>query len=347
MAARDRPGLDPVSPRSMPSATPNLLREMELNGKTVIVRHERRDWSDWYVENLRDLFPDHDFHAAHTEEEALALAPRAQVIIGIGPQMSPRLIATMPQLEWIQSLTTGVDNLLAMEEMPRGVPITNCAGVQGPQMAELALLLMMSLARRFPAMLENQKRAHWERRAQPLLFGKTLCLFGLGRIAETLARYAATMGMRVTGISQRRTGAEFVDRIYPRANLLEAAATADFLVVLVPLMPETRNIVGSDVFAAMRPTAYLVNLARGGCVDEGALLDALRSGSIAGAGLDVFETEPLPAEHPLWQAPNAILTPHVGGFADIYHQQCFPTVVEHFTAYAGGGPEALKNTVSR
>ncbi len=312
--------------------------------KTIVIHHELPEWTDWYVEQLAAAFPGNDFRGVRSLDEAMRHAPDTEVFVGIGPKMTPDLVAAMPKLEWVQSLTTGIDNLLAMKDFPAGVPISKCVGVQGPQMSELALTLMLALARRLPAMFEAQARNQWDRRTQPLLHGKTVCLLGLGNIAETLALYCSTLGMTVTGVSSRAS-APHVDRIYPRERLLEAAAEADFLVVLVPLSPETRHIVGREVLAAMKPDAFLINIARGGCVDEAALLDALAAGTIAGAGLDVFETEPLPAESPLWNAPNLIVTPHVGGFADTYHKQCFPTVEKNMRLYLEGGPDALSDAV--
>lgn len=314
--------------------------------KTAVIRHELPEWTDWYVERLSREFPTQDFRAAYSIDEAMAYAPETQVFIGIGPKMTPALVAAMPRLEWIQSLTTGIDNLLVMKELPTHVPISKCVGVQGPQMSELALLMMLALARRFPEAIRAQRRGEWDRKPQSLLHGKTVCLLGLGSIGEALALYCKTLGMTVTGVSGRAE-VPHVDRIYPRGQLLKAAAEADFLVVLIPLSPDTRHIVGREVFEAMKPSAHVVNIARGGCVDEVALLDALQSGAIAGAGIDVFETEPLPAESPLWHAPNAILTPHVGGFADVYHKQCFPTVLENCRAFFGGGPDALTDAVRR
>ena len=314
--------------------------------KTVVIRHELPEWTDWCVDRLSAEFPEHEFRAAHSLEEALDHAPDAHAFIGIGPKMTPQLVASMPKLEWVQSLTTGIDNLLAMPEMPSGLPISKVTGVQAPQMSELALTLMFALARRLPAVLSAQARGEWDRRPQSLLHGKTVCLLGLGRIAETLALYCRTLGMEVTGISGR-DGAPNVDRIYPRERLLEAASEADFLVVLIPLSAATRHIVGKSVLDAMKPTAFLINIARGGCVDEVALLEALENGTIAGAGIDVFETEPLPPDSPLWTAPNAILTAHVGGFADTYHQQCYPTMLANCRTYLEQGPDALTDAVRK
>lgn len=313
--------------------------------KTILIRHERPDWSEDYAARLGALFPAFDFRAAATVEDAMRIAPEAHAFIGIGPQMPPALVAAMTRLEWIQTLTTGIDCFLHMEELPPHVPVTRITGVHGPQVSETALLMMLSLARKLPAMLDAQKEARWDRNLQTALHGKTLCILGLGSIAETLALYAKTMGMRVTGVSDGRVEAPHVDRIYRRAALNEAAAEADFLVVLVPLSPETRHIVNAGVIAAMKPTGYLLNLARGGCVDEAALIAALKAGRIAGAGLDVFETEPLPPDDPIWRAPNVVLTPHVGGFADIYAEQCLPTVIENLTIYAEHGAGALTSAL--
>jgi D-2-hydroxyacid dehydrogenase (NADP+) len=314
--------------------------------KTILIRHELPAWTDWYIRKLSDAFPGHDFRPVYTLEDAMAQAAAAQAFVGIGPKMTPDLVAAMPDLEWVQSLTTGVDNLLTMDTFPPDVPISKVSGVQGPQMSELALTLMLSLARNIPSVMDAQTRKDWDRQPQALLHGKTVCLLGLGSIAETLALYCSTMGMTVTGVSGRAS-APHVTRIFPREALLDAVAEADFLVVLIPLSPDTRHIVGRRVLAAMKHSAYLVNIARGGCVDEGALLDALTQGRIAGAGVDVFEAEPLPADSPLWSAPNIIITPHVGGFADTYHEQCFPTVLKNMRTYLEDGPEALTDAVRR
>lgn len=314
--------------------------------KTIVIRHELAEWTDWYVEKLAEDFPEHRFKPAASLEDAMALASETEAFVGIGPKMTPDLVAAMSKLEWVQSLTTGVDNLLEMDEMPCDVPISKCTGVQGPQMSELALTMMLALARRLPEVLKTQACGEWDRCPQALLHGKTVCLVGLGSIAETLALYCATIGMTVTGVSGR-SSAPHVDRVYPRSEILEAVGDADFVIVLIPLSPDTRHIIGPDVLTAMKRSAYLINIARGGCVDEVALLEALQNGSIAGAGIDVFEQEPLPSDNPLWSAPNTIVTPHVGGFSDTYHKQCFPTVLKNMAVYLESGPGALTDAVRR
>ncbi len=231
--------------------------------------------ADWYAAELASRCPGFDFHAASDEESALAKAADTEILIGLAPLIPPKVIAGCTRLQWIQALTTGIDNLAGMAEIGPDVAITNCRGIHGRQMSELAILLMMALARRFPAILANQKEAAWERWEQPVLAGRTICLLGLGAIAETLAGVCNAFGMTVTGVSDSRSSMPGLARIYRRDELPRAAAEADFMVVLIPLSSNTRNIVDADVLAAMKPDAFIINMARGGVVNEAALIEAL------------------------------------------------------------------------
>lgn len=301
----------------------------------------------WYAEQLGRLCPGYRFVTAASHEKAMRLAGEAEILIALAPLIRPELVAAMPKLQWIQALTAGIDNLVAMAELPPEVTLTNCSGFHGPQMSELALLLMLSLARDFPAMLANQQAADWQRWPQPLLAGKTACLVGLGSIAETLAKRCAAMDMRLTGVSNGRSRVNGFDRIHKRDEIASAARDADFLIVIVPYSSETHHIIDAETLDAMKRSAFLINISRGGCVDERALLSALDSGKLAGAGLDVFETEPLPAKSPLWHHPKIIVTPHIGGMADIYHQQALPIIAENLTCYRRDGADGLAGKFDR
>lgn len=300
----------------------------------------------FYARELAVRCPGAVYLATNDPDEALAMAPDARVIVGLAPFIPRPAMAAARGLEWIQALTTGVDNLLADPDL-RGVALTNCGGIHGPQMTELAILSMMALARDYPAMLEAQKARVWDRRKQSLLMGKTLCIVGLGAIAETLARVAGAFGMVVTGVSDGRAAVPGFARIHKRAALPRAMAEADFTVVLVPYSAATHHIVGPEAIAAVKPSGYLVNLSRGGTVDEAALLAALEDRRIGGAALDVFATEPLPADSPFWHAPRCIVTPHVGGFSDTYHEQALPVVAAHMAEYLAGGVAALTQRLDR
>ena len=315
-----------------------------MSNKTVLILHHS---APWLCEQLAQEVPQYDYRACKSADEAMAHAADAAVLCALAPQIPERLVAAMPGLEWIHALTTGTDNLMSMPALSQDVAISNSRGMHGPQMAEMAVLLMMALARRLPEVLANQAKHVWERWPQPLLLDKTVCIVGLGVIAEALAQRCAPFGMRITGVSDGRAEVPGFACIFPRSRMAEAAADADFVVVLVPYSPQTHHLVGKRVLAAMKPTACLLNIARGGCVDEAAVTAHLREGKLAGAALDVFATEPLPADSPLWDVPNLIVTPHIGGMSDIYHQQVLPILAENLRAYAEGGAAALPHRVAR
>jgi D-2-hydroxyacid dehydrogenase (NADP+) len=215
--------------------------------------------------------------------------------------------------------------------------------VHGPQMAELALSMMLMLQRRLPTMIENQRHRRWQRWPQPVLTGKTVTILGLGAAGRSLARACKALGMRVVGVSASQASAEDFDLVVPRARLAEVCAAADFLVLLAALEPETRRLVGAEVLAALPRRAFLINLARGGLVDEAALIGALRTERVAGAGLDVFDEEPLPPEHPLWDLPNVLLTPHIGGWSDVLVEQAVPLLAHNLGVFLSGRPGDLRN----
>jgi D-2-hydroxyacid dehydrogenase (NADP+) len=204
---------------------------------------------------------------------------------------------------------------------------------------------MIALSRNFVAMQANQRQKRWERWPQRLLFEKTVVLVGVGAISEDIASRAKAFGMRVIGVSDARSSAPGFDELLPRRELRTAAKRADFLIVLVPLTAATRHMIDASIVAEMKPGAILINLARGPVVEEIALIEALRAGRLAGAGLDVFETEPLPTDSPLWSMPNVIVTPRIGGMSDIYAEQALPLVIENIAAWRSAGVHALRNRV--
>jgi phosphoglycerate dehydrogenase-like enzyme len=299
-----------------------------------------------WTERLGAAVPAARCLGARDEAESIGLAPEAEAIVALAHLVPGRVVAAAPRLKWIQALTTGTDRFDGMSELGDEVIITSARGVHGPQMSELAFLHMLALARRLPDMLANQRAARWERWPQPLLDGKTAVIVGVGAIAEELAPRCRAFGMRVVGVGSREDAPGF-DAMFSYARLADAAAQADFLIVLVPLRADTRGLVDARVLAAMKPGAFLVNLARGGVVDEAALIEALRAGRIAGAGLDVFSTEPLPADSPIWALPNVIVTPHVGGLSDVYMEQVAPLVIENLRAFASGRLGDMRNVVRR
>ena len=275
--------------------------------------------------------------------EALAAAPGTTAIIAKAQDVLPQLVAAMPSLEWIQALTTGVDPLRALK-LPRSVTVSTTRGIHAPQMSELTFLLMLSLSRNAPQIFANQRESLWKRWGQLLLVGKTVTIVGVGSISEALALRCRAFGMKVIGISSRNA-AEGFDELHPRERLNEVAARSDFIVVLVPYTADTHHLINASVLGAMRKSAFLINVARGNVVDEQALIAALKARTIAGAGLDVFSTEPLPSTSPLWTLDNVIVTPHVGGLSDIYAEQALPVILHNLRAYLAGDRAAMQNRI--
>jgi D-2-hydroxyacid dehydrogenase (NADP+) len=300
--------------------------------------------SDVFGGHLGPQFSGLRFHCAHNSAEALALGPPCEILVIRTDEIFAGLVAAMPRLRLIQALTTGVDHIMALPNLPPNVMITAARGFHGPQMSELAFLFMLAFARKFPTVLENQKNKIWDRREQRLLVGKTVVVVGVGRIAEELAQRCKLFGMTVVGVSTRTT-APYFDALYPRAQIAKAASLADFLILLAPYTNENHHLVDATTIDAMKPDGVLINIARGGVLDEEALRRALLEGRIAGAGLDVFQTEPLPPESPLWDTPNVIITSHVGGVSETYAEQVMPLLIDNLRAFVDGTPERMSYIV--
>ena len=296
-----------------------------------------------YRRALEPEFPELVIRACKTENEVGAFIEKAKFLLTFN--ISDPLIRKAVNLEWIQALGTGVDAILGLPSLPKGVLVTSTRGIHGPQMSELAVLLMLALTRRFPDTVRNQDKSVWDRWPAELLWKKKVGIFGLGAVGEEIAFRCKAFGMTVYGINRSGRGVDAVDRMFGLDGLLTVAREVDYFIVAVPLTPETRGRVGAEVVSAMKPTAFLLNLARGPVVDEKALIRALESRTIAGAGLDVFDEEPLPQGHPFWKMKNVIVTPHVGGTSTFYVSQVLPIFRENLRRYLKGERHALINVV--
>lgn len=270
-----------------------------------------------------------------------------------------------PNLKWLQMHSAGIDNLFDAPVWQQDIIISNMSGIHAPQMAEHALAMMLAFRWKLPTMFQLKRNTEWpEGRwdifAQPELRGSTLGIVGYGAIGRELARQAQALGMHVLAVNrsgQRQpyhgyrepaTGdpqAEIPDVIYSSGNLLDMLPACDYVVLLAPLTADTHHLFSTHAFLAMKPTAFFFNLSRGPLVDEAALIDALRQGQIGGAGLDVFEQEPLPPESPLWTLDNVIISPHVAGFSLTYDDRASDLFAENLRRYLAG--ETLINQVER
>lgn len=300
-----------------------------------------------YRRGLLQAFPDIVVDLVDHHSKVGPTLAETEVLITFGPMLADHVVADAPKLKWLQALGTGVDNIVDLPSLRPEVTVTNVVGIHGAPVSEAALSAMLCLSREVPTILRNQDRGVWARLPARLLDGKTVGIFGVGLIAEALAPKCQALGMRVIGMSSVPRDVAGFDRVVSSKPLAAAVGELDYFVLLTPYSAATRHAVDAGVLAAMKPSAYLINLARGGVVDEAALLAALQQRRIAGASLDVFAVEPLPAGHPFWTLPNVIVTPHVAGFCDVYAERALPVILDNMRRFRAGDFAGMVNRVAR
>ena len=253
------------------------------------------------------------------------------------------LVADLPALEWVHTSSAGVDHPSFARLLARGVMLTNAAGVNSVAIAQHVLALMLARARRLHQYRVFQTERAWSRLECDELTGATVLIVGLGGIGRQVARLCGALDMRVIGTRRRQEVVRHVDRVMAPDELPEALPEADYVVVACPLTDATRGLIDAAALAAMKPTAYLVNVARGPIVDAAALDAALRAGQIGGAALDVFDQEPLPVDSPLWTAPNLTITPHSAGSSPLNPERNARFFLHNLGRFVEGEP--LENVV--
>jgi phosphoglycerate dehydrogenase-like enzyme len=283
--------------------------------------------------------------AADGADFARAL-PEADVVVAAA--LSDDELARARRLRWFSSVAAGLDGIVTPALLARGVAITNASGVHGPNIAEHVLAMMLMFTRGMPRLLRAQLARRWERNLKSRsdgsgeLTGQTLLIVGLGRIGEAIAVRARSFGMRIVAVkrdpSTRHDPAVPIDELLAMDALDDALGRADHVCVTVPLTRETDRLIDARRIGRLRAGAYIYNISRGAVIDEAALIEALRAGRLGGAGLDVFEQEPLPATSPLWDLDNVILTPHVAGVTPLYYQRTAALFAENLDRFLAGRP---------
>jgi phosphoglycerate dehydrogenase-like enzyme len=251
-----------------------------------------------------------------------------------------------PRLKWIQLTSAGADRLLNSGFVEQGITVTTVSGLHATPIGEFIIGAMLQWAKGAPRTTRAQIKHEWTRFAPTELHGKTVGIVGIGHIGAETARLANAFGCRVIATRRTATAAEtasYADEILPSAQLPRLLAQSDYVVLCVPLTNETRGLIGQRELSMMKPSAFLVNIARGPVVVEEALIQALRDGRIAGAALDVFQQEPLPADSPLWDMENVIITPHISGGTEIYNRRATEIFADNLRRYLSG--DALQNVV--
>jgi phosphoglycerate dehydrogenase-like enzyme len=295
------------------------------------------------ADDLRAAAPSVELRFVDDLASAADVWPEMDAVIGRVP---PEVLAKAPKLRWVHSPAAGVDADLSEEMLASPVVLTSSAGNGAIPLAEHSMLLMLMLSRDVPRWLRAQASARWDRFTHGELTGRTVGIYGLGNSGLDLAAKAKAFHMRVLGL-RRRTGepSPNVDRVYGADGFAEFLAESDFVVVTAPYTSSTAGVFDAAAFVAMRPTAYFICISRGGIAVDHALLDALRRGEIAGAGLDAHGVEPLPPSSPFWSLPNVIITPHNGATTPDTGRRGIEITADNLRRFAAGQP--LRNQVDK
>ncbi len=275
---------------------------------------------------------------ADSEAAALDLICDADAYYG---RMTPALLAAGKKLRWIQATSAGLDGYYFPELRDSAVTVTNLRGIYSDVIAEHVFALLLSMARGIPAYFRSQLEGRWENNSVPVIHvaGTTLGVLGLGGIGLAVAERGHAFGMRVLALDPAPKGRpDYVERIYGVHELHEMLGEVDFFVICAPHTGETDRMIDAAALEAMKPSAIFINIGRGKVVDLAALTRALGNGEIAGAGLDVFEEEPLPEGHPLWAMENVMITPHVAAISDRIEDRRIVLILENIQRFRDGEP---------
>jgi len=314
--------------------------------RTILLGFEPGTLSEEQVAQIQAAAPDMRVLVSRDPDEIEPLLDTIEIVAGRFPR---DFYPKAHNLRWLQLWSAGADWLLRLPEAAGlDFVLTNASGVHPIPASEHALAFLLAFARGFHLAMRAQVQRDWHvpRHALFELAGKTMVLVGIGTIGRRTASVASALGVRVLGVDRDPAArAPGVETVFSPDRLPDLLPQADFLVLTVPLTHETQGMIGERELRMMKRTAYVINIGRGGIVQESALVQALREGWIAGAGLDVFETEPLPEDSPLWEMENVILTAHYAGITPRYHERAMEIFLDNLQRYRAGEP--LRNVVDR
>jgi len=293
-----------------------------------------------YLERLQQEFPEADFLLCITPDALQAEISNADALIG-GASLTPDLLKQAPKLRWVAATSAGVENLPIEALAERDILLTNFSGIAAPNIAEHVLAMMLAFARGLRPLFHQQDQHQWPEDDATLptfeLGGQTLGIIGMGEIGQQLARKAHGIGMRVLAIQRHPDHKPaYVARLLASNDLPELLAESDHVCLCLPLTSATKYTIDRDELDRMKRTAYLYNIGRGGLINQEALVSVLRGGTLAGAGLDVTTPEPLPADSPLWEMPNVLVTGHTAASTPHYWERGIDLLVENVRRFLAG-----------
>ncbi|WP_338707980.1 D-2-hydroxyacid dehydrogenase [Paenibacillus amylolyticus] len=294
--------------------------------------------SEEQQQRIQNAAPEYTLKFGKAKELDPAELKEAEIILGWSPLVTEHALKQDSLLKWVQVWSAGVDNLPFADLQQKNVQVTSANGVHAIPITEIILGMMLSHSRWLRQAMLHQQHAEWKAPAKPLpeLHGKTAVIVGVGEIGTETARILKALGMRTIGV--RRSGKDVpnVDQMYDMTGLHEALNQGDYVINILPLTDETKHIYDQTAFEQFRSGACFVNVGRGPSVKTEALLNALQNGQVAFAALDVFEEEPLPADHPLWGMDNVLITPHIAGSTEQYADRAVDIFVKNLEAYVAG-----------
>jgi phosphoglycerate dehydrogenase-like enzyme len=322
--------------------------------KTLIVHyHSFELWHapSWIRERLQQDFPGHQFIQLQNYDRVPQEIADTDVFIGLS--LRPEQFAAAKRLRWIHSPAAAVHQLMYPELIKSSVALTNSTGVHGPVVAEHAITLLLALAKRLPQAMQYQAKHEWSQnqlwQGSPRpreVADSTVLVIGMGSIGREFAARAKALGMRILAIRENPAkGLDGADAVYGSAQIDDVLPQADYVLLCTPVTPATTGIMNAARLGKMKPDAYLINVARGPLIDEAALLDTLQHRRIAGAALDVFNQEPLPADSPFWSLDNILVTPHTAAVTDRLWERHYRLIVDNMKRFLAG--ERLLNEVDK
>jgi phosphoglycerate dehydrogenase-like enzyme len=288
------------------------------------------------VEQIKRAAPGFELIVVKGSEAWQSHLTDAEVIVGWNPLVAERCLQEGTKLRWVQNWGAGVNHIPLERFAERGIILTNTSGVHAFPIAETIFAMMLSFTRKLHVSIRLQMTKEWKPETPDEIHGKTICIVGVGAIGKETAKLAKAFGMTVWGVTYSGKLSPNVDKMVDRSGLEDALKASDYVVVTLPLTDETQQMIGEREFAAMKPTAMYINIGRGKTTDEKALVSALRCGIIAGAGLDVFEEEPLPADSPLWEMDNVIVSPHHSGSTVRYEERAVDIFIRNLHDFVAG-----------
>ena len=287
-----------------------------------------------HLRPLQEEFPSVSFIIEENLADNIEAVRSADIIVTFGFNFPEQVACQAESLKWVQALTAGVDNLPQVELQRKDIMVTTVKGIHGIPMAEHVMGFLLSFSRGLFTLRANQLQKEWNRKVSVgEIYNKTLGVVGVGSIGQEISKRAKAFGMKTLGINNSGGPVDYVDQVMTLDQLPSLLKESDYVVVTLPLTPATYQLFKEEQFKLMKKEGYFLNLARGNVVDENALIKALENKEIAGAALDVFSTEPLPEDSPLWEMENVIITPHLAAISPQYNKRAMEVFRKNLRLY--------------